>query len=202
MRRALALALLLVPSVACHREDDLESGALAAGAYTRDTVVFGESRVTEPPDSAALRTRHAPDQRFLERLLDHYEGLDFVAARIMRSTIAGAAKRQAWRYDTRENPEKRHAAELLRVRYRERYMPVTPPEFKHLADSVAALPREEQQRALVRMLAEHRRKDVAAIDSMLPSLRDPAVRRMAEDLREDQSRELGHLLQRLEQLGS
>jgi uncharacterized protein (DUF305 family) len=134
--------------------------------------------------------------------LDHYEGLDYVAARIIRSNSARATKRQAQDYDTEENPEKRQVAELLRTRYRERYIPVTPPQFKRAADSLAALPPDAQQRALVRMLAEHHRRDVAEIDSVLPSLRDPIVRQLAEDMRQDQSRELGQLLKRLHKLES
>lgn len=202
MRRMLTCALLLLPALGCNRREGLESGTLAAGAYASDTVVFGDSRAIEPVDSTELRNRLAPDRRFLERLLDHYQGLDFVASRIMRSGAARAAKRQAWRYDTRENPDKRHVAELLRLRYRERYIATTPPRFKEIADSLAALPHDEQQRGLVRVLAEHHREDVAHIDSILPLLRDPVVRRLAEDLRAGQSRELAHLLERLQQIES
>lgn len=205
-KRALALALalaLLLPTVGCSsRSEDMESGALAEGAYATDTVVFGDSRAVESPAIAVDRDRLAPDRRFLERLLDHYQGLDFVAARIMRSSSARAAKHQAWRYDTRENPDKRHVSELLRMRYRERYIPTTPPQFKRLADSLAALPHDEQLRGLVRALAERHREDVAGIDSVLATLRDPVVRRLAEDLRQGQSRELDHLLARLEQIES
>jgi hypothetical protein len=202
MQRALVIAMLLVPALGCGQREDIESGAFAEGAYASDTVVFGDSRAVESADTAESRDRLAPDRRFLERLLDHYQGLDFIATRIMRSSSARAAKHQAWRYDTRENPDKRHVAELLRLRYRERYIPTTPPHFKHLADSLAALPHDEQLRGLVRALAEHHREDVAEIDSVLPMLRDPVVRRLAEGLRQGQSRELDHLLERLQQIES
>jgi hypothetical protein len=202
-KRLLALALLLLPALGCSsRGEDVESGAVAEGAYATDTVVFGDSRAVESARIAVYRDRLAPDRRFLERVLDHYQGLDFVATRIMRSSSARAAKHRAWRYDTRENPDKRHVAELLRMRYRERYIPTTSPQFKRLADSLTALPQDEQLRGLVRALAEHRRQDVAGIDSVLPTLRDPVVRRLAENLRQGQSRELDHLLARLQQTES
>ncbi len=194
------IALCLLLGAACRRGDNLDTGGLAVGAYARDTVIFGETRAVEPRDSAIARDARAPDRRFLERLLDHFEGLDYLAARMVRSNSARRAQRQAWRFDTQEDPDKHRVAELLRSRYRERYIPITPAHFKHAADSLSALPHDEQHGALVRMLAQHHRDDVAEIDSVMPSLRDPAVKRLADELRRDQSRELARLLKRLEKL--
>jgi hypothetical protein len=196
-QRDFLAACLVACAVGCGRGDEIESGALPVGEYAHDSVVFGESRAAEPSDSLALLAARAPDQRFLERLLDHFEGLDYLATRIAHGDAARRAKHQAWRFSTREDPDKRHVAELLRSRFGERYMPIVPLHFKRASDSLAALPGDEQQRALVRLLAEHRRADVAEIDTALPALRDRAVRRLAEDLRENQSRELALLLRRL-----
>ncbi|HET7601258.1 MAG TPA: hypothetical protein VFK09_13255 [Gemmatimonadales bacterium] len=195
--RAAPLLLLMAGLAACGPDAGFDTGALAADELPRDTVVFGDARAREDSATATARDAREPDRRFLEDLLDHYQGLDYLGARIARSDAGRRTRRQIWRWTTRENPDKRQIAELLRKRFGERYEPTVPPEFKRAADSLAALPPEEQPRALVRLLAHHHQGDVARISATLPELRDSSVRGLAQALRSDQSRELDRLLLRL-----
>ncbi len=97
-----------------------------------------------------------------------------------------AEPRSAWR-----------VAELLRRLYRERYIPIVPPEFKLVADSLIELPPDRQPRALLAFLAVHRREDLAALRRVLPDLRRPEVRELALELERDRQRDLAVLARRL-----
>lgn len=94
--------------------------------------------------------------------------------------------RSAWR-----------VAELLGRLYRERYIPIVPPEFKLVADSLIELPPDRQPRALLAFLADHRREDLAALRRVLPDLRRPEVRELALELERDRQRDLAVLARRL-----
>jgi uncharacterized protein (DUF305 family) len=160
-----------------------------------DSVVWGEDRRIQA--AQASRAAGPADRAFLERLLNHYQGLDYLADRMRRDGAVSAVRRDAWRFDTREDAEKRRAAGLLLRLYRERYMPVVPREFKAAADSLAHLARERQPRAVLELLAEHQRHDLALIEAALPALEDPDVRELALELRRDQTRDLAIFAHRL-----
>ncbi|HEX5386938.1 MAG TPA: hypothetical protein VFW66_09580 [Gemmatimonadales bacterium] len=189
---ALGAATVLLALAGCGsvRDDAVETAALDREPGAADTVVFGVDRLHLAGDVPA-------DRRFLERLLDHYQGLDYLVARMDRDPASGRARSHAERFENHEHPEKRRMDELLRSHYGERYIPIVPPRFKAAVDSLAALPPDEQPRALVRLLAKHHRADLTLIDSMMPALQDTVVRTVAEDLRAHQAHELDRLLARL-----
>ncbi|MGH7630057.1 MAG: hypothetical protein ACREOF_11900 [Gemmatimonadales bacterium] len=178
---------LLLLLAACGGEDDAPDTALAPGAG--DSVVWGEDR--------ARRVAGTADRLFLERLLDHYQGLEYLAERVRRTSNGSAVRRDAWRFERREGAEREQVDALLRERYGERYLPRVPEEFRAAAAAIRALPPERQARALLAFVSEHHREDVARIDSILPALQSPQVRELARELRRDPRRDLRVFARRL-----
>jgi len=186
MRRWLLLLLLTPP--ACRDGAEVDTG-LAAGPA--DSVVWGEDRARP-----GARTGSS-DRLFLERLLDHYQGLEYLAERVRRTSAVSAVRRDAWRFDRHESAERAHAEALLRKLYGERYLPMVPEEFHGALTAIRARPPEQQVRALLEFVSRHHREDVALTDSALPSLEHPQVRELALDLRRDQQRDLRVFARRL-----
>ena len=181
--------LLLLALTACRGEEPIPETGLAAAAP--DSLVWGEDRARETE-----RTGDA-DRRFLEHLLDHYQGLEHLAERIRVESTVSAARRDTWRFDGRDDGERRHAEELLRELYDERYIPRVPDEFREAATRIPTLPPEQQARALLEFVTKHHQEDVARIDRILPRLKHPEVRELVRDLRQDQQRDLRVFARRL-----
>ena len=184
MRRCL---LLLV--AACGGEDAAPETGLSAA--TADSVVWGEDRARTADRAGSA------DRLFLERQLDHFQGLEYLAERVRQTSNVSAVRRDAWRFDRRENEERREVDALLRKRHGERYLPRVPEEFRTAATAIRALPPEQQAHALLGFVTHHHKEDVALIDSVLPSLEHPEVRELARDLRRDQRRDLRVFARRL-----
>ncbi len=178
---------LLLLLAACGGEDLAPDTALAPGAG--DSVVWGEDR--------ARRAAGTADRLFLERLLDHYQGLEYLAERVRQASAVSAVRRDAWRFDRRQSAEREQVDALLRELYGERYLPRVPEEFRTAAAAIRALPPERQVRALLEFVSEHHREDAALIDSILPGLQSPQVRELARELRGDQLRDLRVFAHRL-----
>jgi hypothetical protein len=194
-RRLLLLSVLvLLAVVACRDEEPLPEtglGTAAPDSLVPDSLVWGEDRArdTTPAGDA--------DRRFLEHLLDHYQGLEHLAERIRLTSTVSAARRDTWRFDRRHDDERREAETLLRELYNERYIPRVPEEFREAAVAIPALPREQQARALLELVTRHNQEDGARIDQVLPRLRHPQVRSLVQELRTDQQRDLRVLASRL-----
>jgi uncharacterized protein (DUF305 family) len=173
---------LLLLFIACRGEEPLPDAGLAGAAP--DSVVWGEDRARD-----SVRTGEI-DRRFLEHLLDHYQGLEHLAERVRLSSKVSAARRDTWRFEGRDDDERRQAEQLLRDLYNERYLPMVPEEFREAAVAIPALPAEQQAHALLELVTQHHREDVARIDRILPRLQHPQVRELARHLRRDQRRDL------------
>ena len=185
------LVLLLLALAACRGDGGASDIDLAAGPA--DSVIWGEDRARPGEHGGSA------DRLFLERLLDHYQGLEYLAERVRQTSNVSAVRRDAWRFDRRENAERRQVDALLRRFYGERYLPLVPDEFRSAAAAVRALPPERQARALLELVSRHHQEDVALIDSVLPELQHPPVRELALDLRRDQRRDLRVFARRLAQ---
>jgi uncharacterized protein (DUF305 family) len=181
--------LLLLALPACGR-DDVPSDADMA-AVPVDSIVWGQDRA-RPGEEAG-----PADRLLLERLLDHYQGLEYLAERVRQTSTVSAVRRDAWRFDQRESAERRQVDALLRKLYGERYLPLVPDEFRAAANTIGALPAEQQARALLELVTRHHQEDVALIDSVLPTLQHPEVRELAGELRRDQRRDLRVFARRL-----
>jgi uncharacterized protein (DUF305 family) len=181
--------VLLLALLACGREDVPSDADVAAVPV--DSVVWGQDRA-RPGDEAG-----SADRLLLERLLDHYQGLEYLAERVRQTSTVSAVRRDAWRFDRRENAERRQVDALLRKLYGERYLPLVPDEFRSAANSIRTLPSEQQARALLELVTRHHEEDVTLIDSVLPALQHPEVRELARELRRDQRRDLRVFARRL-----
>ncbi len=185
MRRCLALLLL----AACRGREAAPETAVAA--YTADSVVWGEDRARAAArDPGRGGAAGSIDRLFLEQLLDHYQGLEYLAERVRQTSNVSAVRRAAWRFDRRVNSERREADALLREIYGERYLPLVPGEFRSALTAIRVLPPDRQARALLEFVSRHHREDVALIDSVLPTLEHPKVRELARELRRDERRDL------------
>jgi uncharacterized protein (DUF305 family) len=187
MRRCLLIVLVCLS--ACR--DEASNVDVDVATATPDSVVWGDDR-----DRRGERGG-SPDRRFLEHLLDHYQGLEYLAERIRQTSTVTAVRRDAWRFDQQGAAERQEVDALLHQLYDERYLPLVPEEFRLAAVTIRELPPEQQARALLEFVNRHQQEDVARFDRILPSLEHPEVRELARELRRDQRRDLRVFARRL-----
>jgi hypothetical protein len=186
MRRFL---LLLVCLPACR--DQAGNVDMDVAVASADSVVWGEDRIRSGGHTGS------PDRIFLERLLDHYQGLEYLAERIRQTSTVTAVRRDAWRFDQRGAAERHEVDALLHRLYDERYLPLVPEEFRVAAAAIGDLPPDQQARALLEFVNRHQEEDLARIDRILPRLEHDEVRELARELRRDQRRDLRVFARRL-----
>lgn len=141
---------------------------------------------------------HEADQQFLRMVSDHHRGMIEMAHAVMHQADAPADVRaKAQEIDRKQHEETR---EMLTLLERDFGDPYTPQVMSDNAAMVARV-REANGPALARTFYEtvimHHREGVQMMAKQLPQLTKPEVRRMAEQMRDDQQREIAELQQKV-----
>jgi uncharacterized protein (DUF305 family) len=192
--RMAVLVALLPLAAACspgERREAEDTGATPANAPAAggDTTMAGmdHSRMAGMQRGPATDA----DQEFLRMMADHDEGLIQMADAAMERASGAAARADAKRVHDKLHEERDRMVQMLRSAYNETLTPTVMPEDKAMSDSLQALSRGTQyDRALYRQLVMHHRRSIRMIDDYLPRLQRADVRRMAEQMRVEMTREI------------
>lgn len=136
------------------------------------------------------------DQMFLRMMSDHHEGLVRMAARAMEGGGTQTVKDDARTLHAKQTAERDSMVAMLGAGYGERHQPMPMRLNTMQADSLAAASGPAHDRMFYRMVIDHHRQAIMMTDHLLPRMRKPEVRRMAERMRADQQREIRELQQK------
>lgn len=164
-------------------------------AHHADSVVFGDPQHAAS-DSARRLASANPDRFLLERLLDEYAGLDFLADQLTgRRNVE--IRGTAWRHNRGEHARIAELRQALADAFHQRYEMQPGRELRELAESIAALPSKSQQRqALDGVLVESHTRKLILIEAMYPRLRNSDVRAAIDRTRARLQEEVGKLAAR------
>lgn len=131
------------------------------------------------------------DQEFLRMMADHHDGLVQMATAAMTKASRPATQGDAHSLHTRQAAERDSMVGILRSAYGDSHAPTVTAKHRAQNDSLQAMSGAQYDRTFYRMIVDHHREAVVMIDSMLPRLARPDVKRMAEKMRSDQQKEIG-----------
>jgi len=211
LTRAL-LATLALASAACGTaEKRADTTAAPANA-----VPAGSSAPAMPSDSSsgaqgtgsmsgmgqmANMTGDA-DHDFLRMMSDHHKGLILMAHMTTERTEGGSAVADAKKLDAAQDKELDHMVTMLETEYKDPYMPKVMPEHQTMADGLKTKSGKEYDRAFYQNIIQHHQEAIKMIDDYLPKAKNAMLKRMAEKMKTDQTREIGEFEQKVAKLGA
>ena len=145
------------------------------------------------PERALTVDSADQDREFLRRMLEHHSSLTLISHAAAEQASSQEARRAAQYIDLRHDVERDRLRRLLRREFRDTLMPPVQPRGQSVADSLALLSGTEYDRAFREWVLAHHREAVRMIDGYLPRLRRPGVTSLAQEIRENQLREIREL---------
>ena len=143
-------------------------------------------------------TSHTPDQHFLRMVSDHHLGMMAMAhAAMERNDAAEEVRAKARQIDRKQHEEAREMTSMLEREFGDRYEPQVMPNNERMIERVRSADGSAVERTFYETVVEHHQHGLEMMDRELPSLTNPAVRRMAERMKDDQQREIEELCGKL-----
>lgn len=194
-RRASALAVTLVFGlVACGRSGSNVATDTAAGTLAGDNHMAGmDHSMMGAPDRPAARDA---DQEFLRMMSDHHEGLIEMASAAATKGSTPEIKADARRLKETQEQEQKQMMDILRNSYGEELQPHVMPGTMAMHDSLQQHSGNEYDRTFYEMVVKHHREGIRITDDFGPRVRRPEVKRMLEEMRANQLRDIGDLEQK------
>lgn len=149
---------------------------------------------TSIPAGATAGMEHSSvmdaDQGFLRMMVDHHEGLVQMATAAMTKASRPATQGDAHNLHTKQAAERDSMLAILRTAFEYNHSPTVMRGHKSQNDSLQALSGAQYDRTFYRMIVDHHREGILMIDSLLPRLARPDVKRMAETMKVDHQNEI------------
>ena len=131
------------------------------------------------------------DQHFLRDMIDHHESLVYLSHQVLQRITGGPIKDEFSGFDIAQDAEKQSMLAILKSDYWDNHQATAQSSEVAIADSIVGrASHNDFERLKNKFIAEHHRRGLAMIDSALPSLTRPAVRKLAQDMRNQMRREL------------
>jgi uncharacterized protein (DUF305 family) len=204
--RQLVTATVLACLAACAKGDRTSDSTSTTGAgRTSATSTTAAAPAAVAHDSSSPRSAAAPtgdaDHDFLRRMSDHHQGLiRLVHMTKDRKESSRAAIADATKIDTEQDRELDQMVTMLERDFKDPYAPKPMPEHQAMAGTLKTKTGVDYDRTFYRDVVQHHREGIAMIDDYLPKSKNPTVKRMAERMRAEQTREIAALEQKLSKL--
>lgn len=191
-RRASAAAVALVFGlVACGRSGNDVATDTAGGMLGGDSQMAGmDHSMMGAPNRPAARDA---DQEFLRMMSDHHEGLiEMASAAVVKGTTS-EIKADARRLQATQEQQQKQMMDMLRTLYGEELQPHMMPSNMAMHDSLQQHLGDAYDRTFYEMVVKHHREGIRVMDDFGPRVRRPEVKRMLEEMRNNQLREISDL---------
>lgn len=140
---------------------------------------------------------HGNDQQFLRTISDHHLGMIEMAHAALRPDASAELRARAEQIHRTQHDEARQFAAMLERTFGDRYQPKVTPDNQEMVARVRRAQGAAVERTFYETTVAHHEAGVRMMAEQLPHLSDPELRRMAEQMRDDQQREVGELRQLL-----
>lgn len=191
--RSLA-AVALSTLVACGGGDRANADSVAATDTAPSTMATGDTMTGMDRSTMPGMTR-APardaDQEFLRKMVDHHEGLIQMMDPALEKASAATAKADAKQVHDKQHEEQERMIGILKSSYDETADPHVMPNNKAMVDDLTnSAAGAAYDRKMYQHLIMHHEEGIAMMNELLPRLTNPDVKRMAEQMKADQQREI------------
>lgn len=129
------------------------------------------------------------DHAFLDKMVNHHEGLIFLASRAQKHDI-GEVDTDARKLHMKQRTEQQKMMQMLSGHGGEAVKPQLMPKHKAMSDSLERQTGKAYERGFYHDVIAHHQEGMAMIDSFLPRLSDDSIRAMAQKMRSDQAKEI------------
>lgn len=190
-RASLLVVALMFGLTACERSGSDGATDTAGGMLGGDSQMAGmDHSMMGAPNRPAARDA---DQEFLRMMSDHHEGLIEMASIAMTRGSTSEIKADARRLRATQEQEQKQMMDMLRTSYGEELEPHMMPSNMTMHDSLQLRLGDAYERTFYEMVVKHHREGIRMMDDFGPRVRRPEVKRMLEEMRANQLREIGEL---------
>ncbi len=134
----------------------------------------------------------SPDQDFLRMMSDHHKGLVAMAHLSAEGEKKGSAAVQAdaRKLDAAQDKELDQMVTMLETTYKDPYSPKVSPDHQTMVNELKGKTGSEYNKLFYADVVKHHRQAIEMINGALPHLTSPAVKAMAEQMKQNQTREI------------
>lgn len=147
-----------------------------------------------PEDQKAMRMSGDPDRDFLRMMSDHHKGL-IAMAHLVEEEKKGSAAAQAdaKKLDAKQDAELDTIATMLDTKYKDSYDPKIMPSNQAMVDQLRSQSGAAVDRTFYSNVVKHHQQAIKMIDEFLPKLKSADIKKMAERMKREQTREISEL---------
>lgn len=139
-----------------------------------------------------------PDQQFLRMMSDHHQGILLMAHdAVKREGVT--VKAEAQKIDKAQDEEVSRMVAMLQSDFKDAYTPKVTPENQAMADSLRQKSGAAYDTTFRENVIKHHLAALTMIDRFLPQLTQPALKQMAQKMKDDQTREIAKFKRELGQ---
>ena len=146
--------------------------------------------------SAMGATTGNADQDFLRMMSDHHKGMVTMAHEV-REQKGSSVKDIATRLDTQQDKELDQMTTMLERDFKDPYAPKIMAENQKTIDALKTKTGADFDRTFLQNTMMHHQEAIKMVDGYLPNSKSAAIRKMAEKIKADQTREIGEFQQRI-----
>lgn len=197
-RTTVVLGAALMVAAGCGGDEGGAEGEMVA----MDTATMASQGDAAMPGMAGGGQNPAQDadHEFLRMMSDHHAGLEVMGADAMNRAVDDSVKSVAHNLHTKQAAQQDTMVAMIQRMYNEQYTPSIMPKNAAQADSLRQLSGADADRYFLRTTVAHHEEAIGMIDRFLPRFTKPEVRQMAEEMREEQQREIQELQSKLQGL--
>lgn len=148
-----------------------------------------------PADTTAM----PPDQRFLESMSDHHQGLVAMAHYELEDRKSPGVIADANKFDKSQDAELDTMVTMLEKQYKDPYTPKLMPSNQAMLDSLKAAQGSAFDSTFRHLVIEHHAEGLGMMKQWLPTLTNPTLRTMVQRMQADQMRDTVQLRRELRQ---
>lgn len=190
-RAALLVVALMFGLSACERSGSDGATDTAGGMLGGDSQMAGmDHSMMGAPNRPAARDA---DQEFLRMMSDHHEGLIEMATAAETKGTTAQVKADARKMKATQEQEQKQMMDMLRTSYGEELQPHMMPSNMAMHDSLQQHSGDVYDRTFYEMVVKHHREGIRMMDDFGPRVQRPEVKRMLEEMRANQLREIADL---------
>jgi uncharacterized protein (DUF305 family) len=197
---ALVLAFATACSKAGGRGDTTAASAPNATAIRTATDTASGTSAMAGAQGMANMTGDA-DHDFLRMMSDHHKGLIQLVHMTQDRKDVGSAARDAAKLDAVQDKELDRMVTMLEKDFKDPYAPKAMPEHQAMATDLGTRSGREYERTFYQDIVKHHQEAIKMIDDYLPRAKNPTVKRMAEKMKADQTKEIAAFQQKVTAAG-
>lgn len=143
-----------------------------------------------------------PDRDFLRMMSDHHKGMIAMAHPTIENKEPLSVKDDAKKLDKAQDMEIDKMISMLSTQWTDDYTPSIMPNSQKMVDELKGKSGNDYSRTFLNNVIMHHTEALKMIDDYLPKGKNAEVKRMAEKMKADQSREIAEFKKKVAKLGT